>query len=112
MLELTQGDYMKKLFGKKDIVPSCSYCVHGRIAPDKESVLCKKSGLTDLDYSCKKFKYDPLKRQPRRPKPIAKFDEENFSLDVENENMNENENILQETFSEADFSLDVDNETE
>ena len=99
---------MKKLFGKKDIVASCSYCAHGRIAPDKESVLCKKSGLVDIDYSCRKFRYDPLKRQPRRPKPIVKYDEEDFSLNVENEC----ESSLPLTFSEADFSLDVDNETE
>ena len=97
---------MKKLFGKKDIPASCSYCVHGRIAPNKESILCKKAGLVDVDYSCKKFKYDPLKRQPRRPKPIVKYDEEAFSLDVDNEN----ENGLPLSVSEADFSLDINDE--
>ena len=102
---------MKKLFGKKDIVASCSYCVHGRLAPDKESVLCKKSGLVDIDYSCRKFKYDPLKRQPKRPRPIIKYDEDDFSLDVDNNNVNETENSLLLNFSEADFSLNVD-ETE
>lgn len=98
---------MKKLFGKKDISASCSYCTHGRIAPNKESILCKKSGLVDVDYSCKKFKYDPLKRQPTRPRPIVKYDEEDFSLDVDNGN----ENGLPLTVSEADFSLEID-ETE
>lgn len=97
---------MKKLFGKKDISASCSYCVHGRIAPNKESILCKKSGLVDVDYSCKKFKYDPLKRQPARPRPIIKYEEDDFSLDVDNEN----ENGLPLNVSEADFSLDIDNE--
>lgn len=97
---------MKKLFGKKDISASCSYCVHGRIAPNKESILCKKAGLVDIDYSCKKFKYDPLKRQPTRPRPIVKYDEEDFSLDVDNEN----ENSLPLTVSDADFSLDIDEE--
>ncbi len=77
---------MKKLFGKKDISASCSYCTHGRIAPNKESILCKKSGLVDLDYSCKKFKYDPLKRQPTRPRPITTFDEEEFSLNIDDAN--------------------------
>lgn len=76
---------LKKLFGKKDISASCSYCVHGRLAPNKESVLCKKSGLVDLDYSCRKFKYDPLKRQPVRPRPIIKYEEEDFSLTVDDE---------------------------
>lgn len=82
---------MKKLFNKKDITPSCSYCVHGRFAPDKESVLCFKKGVVGLDFSCKKFKYDPLKRKPLRPKAIEKFEESDFSfeaftLEVENEN--------------------------
>ena len=97
---------MKKLFGKKDISASCSYCVHGRIAPNKESILCKKAGLVDVDYSCKKFKYDPLKRQPQRPRPIIKYEEDDFSLDVDNEN----ESGLPLNVSEADFSLDIDNE--
>lgn len=81
---------MKKLFNKKDISPSCSYCVHGRFAPDKESVLCYKKGIVGIDYACRKFKYDPLKRKPIRPRPIEKFEESDFSLD--------------------DFSLDVTNE--
>ena len=81
---------MKRLFNKKDISPSCSYCSHGRPAPDKESVLCYKKGIVSLDYACKKFKYDPLKRKPLRPKAIEKFEESDFSLD--------------------DFSLKVDEE--
>ena len=72
---------LKKLFNKNDITPSCSYCVHGKLSPNKESILCVKAGIVDLDYSCKKFKYDPLKRQPRRPKAIDKFDASDFSLD-------------------------------
>ena len=72
---------MKKLFNKNDITPSCSYCVHGKPSPDKESVLCLKRGLVNLDYSCKKFKYDPLKRKPMRPKAIEKFEESDFALE-------------------------------
>ena len=72
---------MKKLFNKKDITPSCSYCAHGRLAPDKESVLCYKKGVESLDYACKKFMYDPLKRKPVRPRAIEKFEESVFSLE-------------------------------
>lgn len=75
---------MKKLLNKKDIVSSCSYCAHGRLAPDKESILCMKKGVVDTDYSCGKFKYDPLKRKPMRPRAIEKYDESDFSLDIEN----------------------------
>ena len=72
---------MKKLFNKKDITPSCSYCAHGRLAPDKESVLCYKKGVVSLDYSCKKFKYDPLKRKPIRPRAIEIFEVSDFALE-------------------------------
>lgn len=71
---------MKKLFNKNDVTPSCSYCIHGKSSPNKESVLCIKKGVVGLDYSCKKFKYDPLKRKPIRPKDIEKFEESDFSL--------------------------------
>jgi hypothetical protein len=72
---------MKRLFNRKDITPSCSYCAHGKLSPDKESVLCLKKGIVSLDFSCKRFKYDPLKREPIRPKAIEVFEESDFSLD-------------------------------
>lgn len=71
---------LKKLFNKKDVTPACSYCAHGRFAPNNESVLCMKKGVVDLDFSCKKFKYDPLKRKPLRPRAIEKFEEADFAL--------------------------------
>ena len=74
---------LKKLFNKNDVTPSCTYCVHGRFSPNSESILCTKMGVVGVDFSCKKFKYDPLKRQPRRPKPIDKFEKEDFSLSLE-----------------------------
>lgn len=70
----------KKLLNKKDISPSCAYCRHGRPAPDRETVLCKKHGVVEKDFSCKKFAYDVLKRQPKRPMPMQKFDAEDFKL--------------------------------
>ena len=76
---------LKKLFNKNDVTPSCSYCTYGRLSPNAESILCIKKGVVEVDFSCRKFKYDPLKRQPRRPKPIDKFDKEDFSLVLEAE---------------------------
>ncbi|MBQ7976514.1 MAG: hypothetical protein IJ300_12585 [Clostridia bacterium] len=72
---------MKALLNKKDVTPSCSYCAHGRLAPNKESVLCMKKGVVDIEYSCNKFRYDPLKRKPMRPRAIEKFEESDFALD-------------------------------
>lgn len=70
----------KKLLNEKDISPSCSYCKHGKQAPDGENVLCKKNGIVEKDFACKKFSYDVLKRQPRRPLPLNSFNADDFSL--------------------------------
>ncbi len=69
-----------KLFNKDQISPSCSYCAHGRISPDGESVLCIKKGVMEKDGFCKKFSYDILKRRPKRPNPLNEFSEDDFSL--------------------------------
>lgn len=50
------------------------------MAPDGENVLCKKHGVVEKEYSCRKFSYDVLKRQPKRPKALEKFKEEDFAL--------------------------------
>ena len=76
---------VKNLFNKNSISASCSYCTHGRLSPNGETVLCMKLGVVEKDFSCKKFKYDPLKRQPRRPRELEHFEAEDFSLDIETE---------------------------
>ncbi len=63
-----------------DIEPKCKYCAYGKPAPDDENVLCPHCGMPDKDSSCKKFKYDPLKREPRKPARLASFSEEDFKL--------------------------------
>mgnify|MGYP003296222971 CR=1 FL=1 len=80
MLELYQVIKMKKLLNEKEISPSCSYCEFGKCSPDGETVLCKKKGIVEKDFSCRKFSYDVLKRQPRRPLPLQKYNKEDFSL--------------------------------
>ncbi len=72
---------MKKLFNTKEISPACEYCTYGKASPDKEIILCIKNGVVEKTYACKKFKYDPLKRQPRRPVKMEQFSEEDFSLE-------------------------------
>ena len=69
-----------KLLNKKEISPSCSYCAHGKSSPDGETVLCIKKGIMEKDAFCKKFSYDVLKRQPRRPRPLDEFSADDFSL--------------------------------
>ena len=68
------------LFSKK-IQHSCSYCAFGTKV-GSEQILCTKHGVVSLYYACRKFRYDPCKRVPPRPKPLdlKKYDDEDFSL--------------------------------
>ena len=68
------------LFRKK-IERSCSYCQYGAQLED-DIVLCSKKGLKGIGESCRRFKYDPLKRVPRKAKALdfTKYKEEDFTL--------------------------------
>lgn len=52
-----------KLFNK-DIPPKCEYCVFGTKAKEGNKILCEKKGIVDINYSCSKYSYSPLKRIP------------------------------------------------
>ncbi len=70
---------MHNLFNK-NIPPSCAYCSRGKSCIEKETILCIKHGVVESTYSCKKFKYDPLKRAPKKHRPIASFSKKDFSI--------------------------------
>jgi hypothetical protein len=70
----------KKLLNAKEHTPACAYCLHGRLSPDKRSILCVKRGVVALDYACRRYEYDPLKRQPRRAPTLPTFSPEDFEL--------------------------------
>lgn len=75
------GVEVKPMLFKKKIAPSCSYCARaGKI--DDKTYLCKKRGMVPCGQSCRRFKYDPLKRVPPRRKPadFSKYDDVDFSL--------------------------------
>jgi len=71
---------MHMLFRKK-IQKSCSYCEYGTKLND-EQVLCMKKGVMPIDKKCRKFRYDPCKRIPPKPKALdfEKYNEEDYSL--------------------------------
>lgn len=69
----------KKIIGEK-IEPKCKYCLHGKPTPDKKNILCTYCGLPDTEDSCKKFKYDPLKREPHHSAQLAEFTADDFKL--------------------------------
>ena len=68
------------LFRKK-IERSCIYCQFGSVI-DEETVVCSKKGLKTPDDKCRRFKYDPTKRIPGKPKALdfSKYDEQDFTL--------------------------------
>ena len=68
------------LFRKK-MPRSCRYCTHG-VCVDGLQIVCSKKGLLQEDISCRRFRYDPLKRVPTRRKALdfSKYDQEDFSL--------------------------------
>mgnify|MGYP004601832201 FL=1 len=68
------------LFRKK-IERSCAYCANGAHLGDGQ-ILCAKKGLKTVDDQCRKFKYDPCKRIPPKPRAVdfSKYNSEDFSL--------------------------------
>ena len=68
------------LFRKK-IDRSCMYCIHSA-KYSEEQMLCAKRGVVSMDSQCRRFRYDPFKRIPARPKALdlKKYEEDDFSL--------------------------------
>jgi len=68
------------LFRRK-IQRSCSYCQYGALL-DGEQILCAKKGMRSIEGKCRRFKYDPCKRVPKKPKALdfSKYDNEDYSL--------------------------------
>lgn len=69
----------KKIIDAKDVANECRNCAFGtKIAEGK--IFCNKTGIRNPDSMCKKFKYDPLCRVPRRKPEMAEYSEEDFTL--------------------------------
>lgn len=68
------------LFRKK-IERSCSHCAYG-VKLDDDTVLCSKKGVRSILGKCCRFKYDPIKRIPKKPRPLDfdKYSAEDFKL--------------------------------
>lgn len=70
-----------RAYFKKDAEAACKYCEHGVQVPDGTAVLCEKIGGVMQPYSkCRRFKYDPLKREPKVITLNRDFKKEDFSL--------------------------------
>lgn len=66
---------------RKDIEPRCAYCRYASPA-EPETVICRKKGICLESDKCRKFRYNPLRRVPPRPKlaDFSRYDERDFSL--------------------------------
>ena len=67
---------------RKKLTPSCSYCAHGSSISDEE-VICLHRGVVSSDGHCRKFSYDPLKREPEHHSlpALKEYKAEDFSLE-------------------------------
>ncbi len=66
---------------EKDIEPRCGYCQRGTPLDDGK-VMCVKKGIVAASGSCRRFRYDPLKRVPPKPMTASfdRFKDEDFTL--------------------------------
>lgn len=71
--------FRKPYFGT-NISPACEYCAHSRPSPDGRMYYCLKVGVVYPYHKCRKFRYDPLRRIPRRRPALPKFSPEDFQL--------------------------------
>lgn len=58
----------------------CAICAHGTKAADSDLILCEKKGILQPDFKCRKFKYDPLRRQPKMMPELPVFTFDDFKL--------------------------------
>lgn len=71
---------MKSLFAG-DNPRCCACCLRGKTAPQSGMILCPRRGVVPESYFCKKYRYDPLKRVPRRAPELPSFSPDDFRLD-------------------------------
>lgn len=70
----------KKLINPKKYDNECRNCEVGRISPDGQNVLCPKKGIRELDGKCRAYRYDPLKRCPKKSLVVESADPADFEL--------------------------------
>lgn len=66
---------------RNDMDPRCAYCAKGNPISDRE-VLCPRKGVVASEFSCSRFKYDPLRRIPPRPVKLetSRLKDTDFSI--------------------------------
>ena len=81
MLVFKEGSrILRKNLFDKNIEPMCRYCDNSTMLDDSRFLICTNRGVVETDYSCKKFKYNPLKRAPKPEHKLQQFNKEDFEL--------------------------------
>lgn len=69
-----------KIFKSKE-EPQCAFCEHGNPTANGEAIICRKVGGVMQPYSkCRKYKYDPFKREPKVISFSGDFSKEDFEI--------------------------------
>ena len=71
-------DKSEKWFGGE--TPACSLCEYGRWDGSHTAVLCKEKGVMQPDGHCRRFRYDPFRREPRRRPSLPEYDPKDFEI--------------------------------
>lgn len=70
---------MSKLFNK-NISPACKYCLYSSSLVFSSDMICKHKGVTQASEFCRRYKYDPLKREPNSVKFEKNYKKSDFEL--------------------------------
>lgn len=72
---------VKVMIFSKDIIPMCLYCEHGTKIIATDDIICQRKGIVKPDFSCKKFKYNPINRIPPKKTIVSNdFSKEDFEF--------------------------------
>ncbi len=69
----------KQIFNKK-LSPACKYCEYAKISTFDDEIICKHKGITRLDDRCRKYRYDPFKRVPKKIIIEKNYSDKDFKL--------------------------------
>ena len=62
------------------IEKKCCYCEHAKPIHDTTGYICKKKGVVNYNFTCKKFAFDPIKLSPVLPAKISPFSPVDFEF--------------------------------
>ena len=54
----------------KELECICRYCENASCLQTESQMLCKKKGVVNAVYTCRAFRYDPLKRDPGKIRSV------------------------------------------